>query len=234
MPEDSLHLDEVDHTLESFFSADRYLNGARVGTEYIVELTYYFEEVCARTVHLVHVTDTGHIVFVGLTPHSLRLGFHTTDGAECGNGTVEHTERTLYLDSKVDVSRGVNQVDFIFVAVVLPESGSSGRSNCDTALLLLLHPVHCSSTVVHFTDFVSKTGVEKDTLGGSGLTGIDMSHNADIARIFKLFVVISHFAVFRNLYSTKKSLRNGSERMRGWPRPSCAYLLCVCRRRPDC
>ena len=37
---------------------------------------------------------------------------------------------------------------------------------------------------MHLTDLVGKTGIEKDTLGSSGLTGIDVSHNADIARIF--------------------------------------------------
>jgi len=33
-----------------------------------------------------------------------------------------------------------------------------------------------------------KAGVEKDALGGSGLTGIDVGHNADVARIFEMFV----------------------------------------------
>jgi hypothetical protein len=46
---------------------------------------------------------------------------------------------------------------------------------------------------VHFTDFVSQTGVEQDTFGGSGFTGIDVSHDANITGKLKLFVYFSHF-----------------------------------------
>ena len=41
---------------------------------------------------------------------------------------------------------------------------------------------------MYLTDFVSQAGVEKDTLGSSGFTGIDVGHNADVTRIFKMFV----------------------------------------------
>ncbi len=163
VPEDSLHLDEVDNAFKSLLCTDRNLNGAGICAEDILELTHYFEEVSARAVHLVHVADTGHVVFIGLAPYSLRLRLHTTNGAESGNGTVEHTERTLHLDSKVDVSRGVDKVDFIFLGIVVPESGRSSRGDCDTALLLLLHPVHGGCAVMHLADLVGKTGIEKDT-----------------------------------------------------------------------
>ena len=44
---------------------------------------------------------------------------------------------------------------------------------------------------MNLTDFVGKTGVEEDTLGGCGFTGVNMGHDADIAGIFE-FVVFSH------------------------------------------
>ncbi len=184
MPEDSLHGDKVDNALEGFFGADGNLDGAGICTEHILDLAHYFEEVCTRTVHLVNVTYTGHVIFVGLTPHGFRLGFNTAYGAERGNGAVENAERTLDFNGEVNVPRGVNQVDFIFVARILPESGGSGRGDGDTTLLFLLHPVHGSGTVVHLADFVGKAGVEQDTLRCGGLTGIDVSHDADIAGKF--------------------------------------------------
>ncbi len=207
MPEDSLHGDEVDHTLECLFSTDRNLDGARVGTEHVLELAYYFEEVCARTVHLVDITDTGHVVFVGLTPYGLALGFYTAHSTESGNGTVEHAERTLHFDCEVDVSRGVDQVDLIFIVVIFPECGGSGRGDCDASFLLLFHPVHGSGTIVNLADLVCQTGIEEDTLGSSCLAGVDVGHNADIAGKFEEFVRFCHFEVFlRNFISVRTGL----------------------------
>jgi hypothetical protein len=38
---------------------------------------------------------------------------------------------------------------------------------------------------VSLTDLVVYTGVEKDTLSSSGLTCVDVGHDADISGIFK-------------------------------------------------
>jgi len=37
--------------------------------------------------------------------------------------------------------------------------------------------------LVRFADFVSLARVEKDTLRSSGLTGVDVSHDTDIANV---------------------------------------------------
>ena len=90
------------------------------------------------------------------------------------NGAVQHAERTLHLDRKVDVSRGVDQVDLVLFVLIVPECGGSGRGNGDTALLLLNHPVHRSAAFVYLTDLVGFTRVKKDPLRRGGLTGIDV------------------------------------------------------------
>ena len=77
--------------------------------------------------------------------------------------------------------RSVNQVDLVFVTGIVPIRSGSGRGDRDTTLLLLLHPVHGGSTVVHLTDLVGQARVEEDTLRRSCLTGIDVSHDADVA-----------------------------------------------------
>ena len=81
--------------------------------------------------------------------------------------------------------RSVDKVDLVFVAVIVPESGSGGRSDGDTTLLLLLHPVHGSGAVVNLTYFVSQTRIKQYALRCGGLTGIDMSHNTYITGKFK-------------------------------------------------
>ena len=92
MPQHGLHLDKVYHALECLFCTDRDFDGARICAKHFLHLTHYFEEVCARTVHLVYITDTGHIIFVSLTPYGLGLGLNTTYCTECSYRTVEHTE----------------------------------------------------------------------------------------------------------------------------------------------
>ena len=82
------------------------------------------------------------------------------------------------------MSRGIDQVDLVLIALVVPECGRSGRGDRDTALLLLNHPVHGSCSFVRFTDLVGLTRVEKDSLGCGGLTGVDVSHDADVTSIF--------------------------------------------------
>ena len=71
MPEDSLHLDEVNHTLEVLFGTDGHLEHNGVGAKDVNHLLNGLEEVSTRAVHLVHVTDTGHIILVSLTPNGL-------------------------------------------------------------------------------------------------------------------------------------------------------------------
>ncbi|ETC89475.1 hypothetical protein XHC_0998 [Xanthomonas hortorum pv. carotae str. M081] len=62
-----------------------------------------------------------------------------------------------------------------------PERGGGSGGDGDTTLLLLLHPVHHRSAVMDFADLVTDAGVKQDALGGGGLAGIDMSHDAEVA-----------------------------------------------------
>ena len=81
---------------------------------------------------------------------------------------------------------GVNDVDSVLFVLELPEARRSSGSNRDATLLLLLHPVHGSSTVVYLTDFVRDAGVIKDTLGRSSLTRINVSHDADVPSVIEV------------------------------------------------
>ena len=174
---------KVYQTFELVLDTDRKNDRKCRSAEVLLDLRANGQEIGTRTVHLIDVTDTRHIIFVGLTPNGLRLGLHTAYGTERGDSAVQHAERTLHLDRKIDVSRGIDQVDLILVALVLPESGRSGRSDRNTALLLLHHPVHRGATFVHLADLVRFTRVEKNSFRGGRFTGIDVSHDTDIASI---------------------------------------------------
>jgi hypothetical protein len=85
------------------------------------------------------------------------------------------------------VTRGVDDVDTVLVKLAshtLPETGSSRRSNGNTALLLLLHPVHGGSAIMHFTDFMVYASVKKDTFSCRCLTSVNVRTNTDITVAF--------------------------------------------------
>ena len=180
VPEDSLHLDEVNDTLEVFFGTDRNWDYTRISAKNGLHLAYNFKEVGTWAVHLVYITDTWYVILVSLTPYSFRLGFNATYCTVSCYSAIEHAEWTFYLGSKVNVSRSINQVDLVDLVVPVPLAGSGSWGDSDTALLLLGHPVHGSATIVYLANLVSFTCVEQDTLRSCSLTGIDVSHDTDV------------------------------------------------------
>ena len=194
MPVDSLHLNQVNQSLEIFLRTDRNDNRTRVSAQNVLHLTYYFKEVGTRTVHLIYITDTWNIILVSLTPYSFWLRFYTTYRTISCNSTIQHTQRTFYLSSKIYVSRSIDQVDFILVACIVPISGCGSRSNSNTTFLLLFHPVHRSSTIMNFTDLVSQTSIIQNTFWSSGFTSIDVGHDTDVTG--QMQIMFSHFNSF--------------------------------------
>src|SRR5690606_2212702 len=183
-PVDGLHLDQINHTLETVFGANRHLHRHRVGTQARLQLRDDLLEVGSGAVHLVYERHARHAVAIGLTPHRLRLRLHATDGTQHEHGTIKHTQRTLDFDGEVDVARRVDDVQAVLrhgLVHTIPEGGGCRRRDGDAALLLLLHPVHGGGAIVDFTDLVTDTGVEQDALGGRRLAGIDVSHDAEVA-----------------------------------------------------
>src|SRR5664280_2865490 len=80
------------------------------------------------------------------------------------------------------MARSINDVN----SDVIPETGGGSGSDGDTALLLLLHPVHDSGAIMHFTHLVRSSCVVEDALRGGGLTGINVGHDADVPVFIEL------------------------------------------------
>ena len=177
VPDDALHLHEVDHALEVVLGADRQLDRDRLRAEAVDDVGKAFEEVGAGLVHLVGEDDARHFILVALAPDGLGLRLDALVGIEHAHGAVEHAKRTLDLDGEVDVAGGVDDVQTLAV----PEGRGRSRGDGDPALLLLLHPVHRRGTFVHFADLVALAGIIKNALGGRGLAGVDMRHDTEVA-----------------------------------------------------
>ena len=157
-----------------------------MGTKLVLYVIYYAHEVCTYTVHLVYIGDLWNTVLVCLSPDGLALRLDTSYSAESSNRTVQNTQRSLHLYGEVHVARSVDKVDLVFFIVVLPECSGSCRSDGNTSLLLLNHPVHCGCTVMNLTNLVSLTSVVKDSFRCGCFTGIYVGHDADVSRIFKV------------------------------------------------
>ncbi len=179
--DDRLHRHEVDDAKEIALSADRQLDRHRVRAEAVFHRLDAFVEVGADAVHLVDVGDPRHVVLVGLAPDGLRLRLDAGDRVEQRDGAVEDAQRALDLDGEVHVAWRVDDVD----PVALPLSGRGGGGDRDAPLLLLLHPVHDGGALVDLADLVRAAGVVEDPLGRRRLTGVDVSHDPDIAGVFE-------------------------------------------------
>jgi hypothetical protein len=170
--------DQVDDALEGILGADRQLDGNRAGVEALLHHADHTIEVGAQGVHLVDVGHARNAVTVSLAPHGFGLRLNATLGAEHSDGPVENPERTFDFNGEVHVSGRVDDVN----TVTLPPAGGSSGGDRDAPLLLLHHPVHRGSALVHLAKLVSLAGVEENTLGGRGLAGVDVRHNPDVAQ----------------------------------------------------
>ena len=142
------------------------------------------KEVRARAIHLIHKRQTGNLILVCLTPYGFRLRLNAANGTVHHASSIQHAHRTLYFNREVDVPWGINNVNTVLWKITshtLPERGGRSRSNRDTTLLLLLHPVHGCCTIMHFTNFVINAGVEQNAFCGCCLACVNVRRNTDIA-----------------------------------------------------
>src|SRR5262249_113262 len=116
-------------------------------------------------------------VFIGLAPYSFRLRLNAMHCVEYGDSAIQHAQRPLDFSGKVYVPGGINDVD----ANIAPETSRGGGGDRNTPLLLLLHPVHGCGSFMPLTQAVGDAGVIKDAFSRSGLAGIDVGHDADVA-----------------------------------------------------
>ena len=184
--DDGVHLDEVDDAGELALLADGHLQGDGIRAQAVDHHLEAAEEVGADAVHLVDEGDARDAVLVGLAPHGLGLRLDAAHAAEQRDGAVQHAKAALDLHGEVHVPGRVDDVDLR----VAPRHGGRGRGDGDAALLFLRHPVHHGRALVDLAHLVRLPCVIQDALGGRGLAGIDVGHDADVARVLEC--VLAH------------------------------------------
>ena len=88
-------------------------------TQAFLDLLDYPKEVRTLTIHLVDVNNTWHAIFIGLTPYCFRLRLYARRATEYNDSTIKHTQRALYFDGEVDVTRRVNNIDSVTTVLLL-------------------------------------------------------------------------------------------------------------------
>ena len=174
------HGDQVHQAPEVVLRAHGQLDGNGGRAQTVLHGVDRVEEVGTHAVVLVDEGDARHVVAVRLTPDRLGLGLHAGNGVEHGNGAVEHAQGALDLGREVHVARGVDDLHAVGLVVLGPIAGGGSGRDGYAALLLLGHPVHSGSAVMDLADLVGLTRVVQDALGGGRLTGIDVSHDAEV------------------------------------------------------
>ena len=183
IPEDGLHFDEVDYASKVFLSTNWDDNRYWISTQTRPHLIHNFKKVGAGPIHLVDKGKPGDFVFVSLAPNSLRLWLNTANRTVDHTGAVKYTHRAFYLDRKINVSRGINNIESVLgVGHVhpLPKAGGGRRGDRNSTLLLLLHPVHRGCAIVDFADLVINACVEKNSLRSRRFTCINVRTDANI------------------------------------------------------
>ena len=179
--DDCFHLDEIDDAGERILRANRQLDCHRICLQALLHHLDDIEEVRARDVHLVDISHAGDIVLLRLPPDRLCLRLDAASGRQDGDSAVENAQRALHLDREVNVTGRINDID----AMILPMAGRRSRRNRNAALLFLCHPVHRGSAIMNLADLVGDARIKEDTLCRRCLSGIDVSHDADIASFFQ-------------------------------------------------
>jgi len=130
------------------------LHGHRIRLEASLDLLENAHEIGALAVHLVHEEEPRDFVLISLAPDCLCLGLYAAHRAEHGARAIEHAQRALDLDRKVDVSRGVDDVDAVVIPVkvvaaevmVMPRSCSCSIQSI-TAVPSWTSPILCETPV---------------------------------------------------------------------------------------
>ena len=150
VPDDRLHLDQIDDAAELVFLSDGNLDRYWLGVEALAEGIDGMLEISTHLVDLVDEANSRNAVLISLTPNFFRLRLDAVNRVKHRDCAVEHAQRTLDFGGEIYVAGSIDNVD----ADVAPGAGGRGGRDGNATLLLLLHPVHGRSAFVDLSDAV--------------------------------------------------------------------------------
>ncbi len=92
LPDDRLHLQEINDAHELVFGAPGQLKDEGLGAKPLLHHFNSTKEVSPDPVHLVDESNFGNLVLVSLVPNRFRLGLHASYSAENADSAVEDSQ----------------------------------------------------------------------------------------------------------------------------------------------
>ena len=169
--------EQINHADKIVFNANWQHHHQRICPQNVFYLTDYAQEVCANAVQFVDENNAGDLRVVGVAPVRFGLRFHAARAAKDADAAVQNLKGTIDFNGKVNVPRGVNDVE----TMIVPETGGRSRLNGDSALFFLIHEIRGGFAVMNLTCFVDFTGQFENTLRSCGLAGIYVGENTYIS-----------------------------------------------------
>src|SRR5205809_2864037 len=139
------------------------------------------------------------------------------------------------------MARRIDDVDALFDAfenfvnafffALGPTARCRRRSDCDSALALLLHPISHGRAFMHFTHLVDHPGVKQHSFGDRRFAGVDVRGDPDVARSLQREIAVRRVRTLRRclLLFHGRGCHNLYQRKWANARFACA-ILCVSSR----
>jgi hypothetical protein len=149
----------------------------QTGLASVVDALHAHFEVGPGLIHLIDETKAWEVILLPLPPDRLALSLNPLAGVKNSDRAIQDPQRPFHLSGEVDVARGVDQIDFKALPGTLGCSGGDRNASA----LLLLQVVHDRRAIMNLTHLIGLARVVEDTLAHSGLAGINVGHDANIA-----------------------------------------------------
>ena len=134
-------------------------------------------EVGPFAIELVDKCQTGDFVFIGLPPDSFTLRFDSFTGTKDNHGPIKYPQTTFYFCGEIHMTWSVDQIN----EHVIPGERHAGRVDRDAPLGFFGIVVSSCRATIDFSGPVFRATTEQHPLRDSGLAGIDMGDDPDVA-----------------------------------------------------
>ena len=129
-------------------------------------------------VHLGDEENPGQIELVGVIPHFFRRHFHAGDGVNDHDRSVYGLEAVFGVDDKIGVSRGIDDVDLVFLPLEMVERGTDTQAAFDFLRL----KIHHRGSIVDPPEAVRGTSVKKHGFSKRSLARFSVANQGDVAQ----------------------------------------------------
>ena len=169
--------EKIHYAGKGVFGADGQIQRNGLGRENLLDVRKGLGVVGPLAVHLGDEKNPGQIELVGVIPHFFRRHFHAGDGVDDHDRSVHGLEAVFGVDDEVGVSRGIDDVDLVFLPLYMVERGTDTQAVFDFLRL----KIHHRGSIVDPPEAVRGTSVKKHGFSKRSLARFSVANQGDVA-----------------------------------------------------